>query len=124
MTLTEQWKAGGLESGYYFFKTKDNIKIGFLYEGFKYPYDGRYNTIDGVEEVLASVPTYEEQDNIIKCYLSAHERAKNLTQENEQLKEEIKMLKEVIYDLDGLECPKCGNYHRRGWTCSQCGYGK
>jgi ribosomal protein S27AE len=50
--------------------------------------------------------------------------ALNVAEENQKLKEEIKTLKEVIYDLDGLECPKCGNYHRRGWTCSQCGYGK
>ena len=56
-------------------------------------------------------------DDVYRHYLVVIE-------ENQQLKEEIKMLKEVIYDLDGLECPKCGNYHRRGWTCSQCGYGK
>ena len=52
------------------------------------------------------------------------EQAEEKAKENAQLKEEIKKLKEVIYDLDGLECPKCGNYHRRGWTCSNCGYGK
>ena len=52
------------------------------------------------------------------------EQLNEAVKENQQLKEEIKMLKEAIYDLDGLECPKCGNYHRRGWTCSQCGYGK
>ena len=67
MTLTEQWKKGELESGYYFFKTKDNIKIGFLYEGFKYPYDGRYNTIDNAEEVLAPVPSYEEWQHAKYC---------------------------------------------------------
>ena len=56
-------------------------------------------------------------DDVYKHYLKIFE-------ENQRLKEEIKKLNEAIYDLDGLECPKCGNYHRRGWTCSQCGYGK
>ena len=56
-------------------------------------------------------------DDVYKHYLK-------VIDENQQLKEEIKKLKEAIYDLDGLECPKCGNYHRRGWTCSHCGYGK
>ena len=63
--LTEQWKKGELESGYYFFKTKDNIKIGFLYEGFKYPYDGRYNTIEDVE-VNNELAIYYIDGNIIE----------------------------------------------------------
>ena len=82
-TLTEQWKKGKLKDGYYFFKTKDNIKIGFLYERFKYPYDGRYNTINDVVEVLCDVPTYEEHCIERKLIME-------LSEENTKLKELLK----------------------------------
>ena len=65
-----------------------------------------------------------EAENIQLRQFCEEFNALSVAEENQKLKEEIKTLKEVIYDLDGLECPKCGNYHRRGWTCSQCGYGK
>lgn len=68
--------------------------------------------------------TYVNYKDVEKAYNGLLTENRRLEEENQKLKEEIKMLKEVIYDLDGLECPKCGNYHRRGWTCSQCGYGK
>lgn len=62
--LTEQQKSGKLKTGHYYFKTKNDVKIGFLYKGFKCPYDGKYNTIDDVVEVLAPVPTYEEWEEL------------------------------------------------------------
>ena len=94
MTLTEQWKNGELENGYYFFKTKDNIKIGFLYEGFKHPYDGRYNTIDNAEEVLAPVPSYEEWQQM-KAFCEEF-NALDVAKENQQLKELVKECKYMI----------------------------
>lgn len=87
--LTEKWKKGELESGYYFFKTKYDIKIGFLYEGLKYPYDRRHSTIDDVIEVLAQVPSYEEWKLTGKFAMEAI----NVAEENQQLKELIYSLK-------------------------------
>lgn len=41
----------------------------------------------------------------------------------EQLHNEIKYLKQVIYEtFDGLQCPKCGAYHHRHFICPNCGY--
>lgn len=83
-----------------------------------------YDILKEYEAHKTPVPSYEEWlENESHCAVYS-DINKWLKQENQQLKEEIKSLKEVIYDLDGLECPKCGNYRRRGWTCSQCGYGK
>lgn len=84
-----------------------------------------WNMMNQVWELTAIIEI-DGKDMQLYVPLSEYPRRKyiKLYEENQQLKEEIKMLKEVIYDLDGLECPKCGNYHRRGWTCSQCGYGK
>lgn len=95
-TLTEQLKKGKLKDGHYFFKTKDNIKIGFLYEGFKYPYDGRYNTIDNVEEVLAPVPSYEETKLVALKIDCICEKIAELAVENRQLKELLKGHKEKL----------------------------
>lgn len=109
--LTDKWKKGDLESGYYFFKTKYDIEIGFLYEGLKYPYDRRHNTIDDVEEVLAPVPTYQE-------YLESEAHCAVYSEENKQLKQFINLyshetevtkqlsflLKECKEILDVLKC--------------------
>ena len=99
--LTEQWKARELKTGFYYVYLKCLEMFDIAGSSTLYEILERGN--EDSTEVIAPVPSYEE---------------------NQQLKEEIKKLKEVIHDLDGLECPKCGNYHRRGWTCSQCGYGK
>lgn len=57
--LTEQWRNGTLERGYYYYLTKVGAKvIGYQCFGLKFPYDYYHNTIDSVEEVLASVPSY------------------------------------------------------------------
>lgn len=119
MTLTEQWKKGKLKIDQYYIKYR-GIYISDKWYGNCW----KNSWSEYVEEVLAPVPSYEEwqeEQKSLKVLAEAYCKEK---EENQQLKEEIRMLKEAIYDLDGLKCPKCGNYHRRGWTCSQCGYGK
>lgn len=125
VSLTEQWKKGELEEGWYYIEIdapfEQRIKDVSHYSlgSFDIDIDSNY-----ISEVLAEVPDYIEWKNYVNGFCDEHEYNLKLSEENQKLKEEIKTLKEAIYDLDGLECPKCGNYHRRGWTCSQCGYGK
>lgn len=58
-TLTEQWRDGTLERGYYYYKTKAGaMVVGYQCFGLKFPYDYNHNTIDSVVEVLTPVPTY------------------------------------------------------------------
>lgn len=66
-TLTEQWRDGTLERGYYYYKTKVGAKvIGYQCFGLKFPYDYNHNTIDSVEEVLAPVPSYDEYNELVQ----------------------------------------------------------
>lgn len=61
--LTEKWKAGELEEGWYYIKYEDNhVGIAFACEGLgrdEYPFVG-FEFEDDIEEVLAPVPSYEE----------------------------------------------------------------
>ena len=44
-------------------------------------------------------------------------------QEIAQCYDEIEHLKRIIYEtFDGLQCPKCGAYHKRYFICPNCGY--
>lgn len=66
-TLTEQWREGTLERGYYYYKTKVGAKvIGYQCFGLKFPYDYNHNTIDSVEEALYHVPSYEEYTELLR----------------------------------------------------------
>ena len=58
--LTEQWKNGTLEAGYYYFKTSTGLVVGFQLKGFKYPYTWCGTTIDDVSKVLAPVSDYNQ----------------------------------------------------------------
>lgn len=106
--LTEQQKSGKLKTGHYYFKTKKNdVKIGFLYKGFKCPYDGKYNTINDVVEVLAPIPTYEEweelqesNDGLSKLmFKSLMNRFVKADEERERLEEQLKEANEVIKNM-------------------------
>lgn len=127
--LTELWKKGELEQGWYYVKNEfGNIFISEYSKDYDFigerVISGFFTEVSEIIEIICEVPDYIEWRNYVNGFCDEHEYNLKLSEENQKLKEEIKMLKEVIYDLDGLECPKCGNYHRRGWTCSQCGYGK
>jgi hypothetical protein len=78
--LTEQWKKGELEEGFYYVKCpwSDEIEVRYVHNG-----------TDEYECIVAPVPSYEEFDNIIKCYLCAHEKANRFEKENQKLKENI-----------------------------------
>lgn len=67
LSLTEQWKKGELDMGYYYFRhTNDNIYFGWFES--EYIYESGYSESD-VKEVLAPVPSYEEwQDLELNAY--------------------------------------------------------
>lgn len=83
--LTEKWKAGELEEGWYYIKYEDNhVGIAFACGGLgrdEYPFVG-FEFEDDIEEVLAPVPSYDE--------LQA------LKEENANLKELLKECKEHL----------------------------
>lgn len=60
-TLTEQWKERTLETGYYYYESKEGVRfIAFQYKGFNYPYDYSYNIVTNIKKVLARVPEYDQ----------------------------------------------------------------
>lgn len=66
--LTEKWKAGELEEGYYYIKvnkTLSYVEIDYyhIFGGTRY-WNG--NDDEDVEEVLAPVPSYEEMQRLQK----------------------------------------------------------
>lgn len=101
-TLTKKWKNGTLKTGYYYFKTKNNIKNGFLYKGFNYPYDEKYNIINDVVEVLAEVPTY---DHFV-----------DLTEKDNQFSQLVKKVEKLEKQLD-IATKVLGEYaNKENWS--------
>ena len=84
MTLTELWKDGQLEDGFYYFRLPDgSIDIASEYRLIRY----RLTKDSDKMEVLAPVPSYDEWVYLHKAKNDAHEIVESLTQENKQLKE-------------------------------------
>ena len=99
--LTEKWKAGELEEGWYYIKYEEEneISIAFACEwierfasvGFEFDHD--------VEEVIAAVPSYEELQSLESDRLAKNEGEEivsELKQENARLKGLLREFKEFI----------------------------
>lgn len=117
MTLTEQWKKGELESGWYYVKGADGL-IGMMsdYALYRVNLEHPYNEIT----LLAKMPSYEEWKNVTTCfdyehkaYLSMVEETQQLrkwceefnsldvAKENQQLKEKLEKAEATLLEIDG-----------------------
>jgi hypothetical protein len=102
MTLTEQWKKGELESGWYYIECIDGSNHCFT----KDYYDEEFECFDnyqyrGIKEVLEPVPSYEEWQELRKFLEEFN--ALDVAKENQQLKELLRKAKGIItaYRLTG-----------------------
>jgi hypothetical protein len=100
MTLTEQWKKGELEQGYYYTKYTPKVGKPFIeIELRNYLLDlAKVRDADTVE-VLAPVPSYEEWKQLHKFLEEFN--ALDVAKENQQLKE---LLKEIRSLWKGTVC--------------------
>lgn len=97
MTLTEQWKKGELDEGFYYVKDGENTIAEYI-DGYFYNNGQPMTSFSGgVDEVLAPVPSYDEWVYLHKARNDAHEIVESLTQENQQLKG---LLKECRNEID------------------------
>ena len=104
--LTEQWKKGELQSGWYWVELKEgtfvdgkkSIILDYLFE-FKNDFE-RHPYL--VEQVLAPVPPYEVYKDLIDGRKLLREHIKDITNENAQLKELLKECRRYI-DYLGYE---------------------
>ena len=99
MTLTEQWKKGEIQGGWYFVKFENGSIMPVFYCGFNREFE--FNWDWKISKVLSRC-SYEEFDNVTKCYLSAHKRAKKLGKENQRLKELLRECRELFDELNYL----------------------
>ena len=102
--LTEQWRNGTLERGYYYYLTKVGARvIGFQCYGLKYPYDYNHNTIDSVREVLAPVPDYMDCKRLMNDSIEL-DKAKikiyELVSHSDELVQKIHILNEANMKLE------------------------
>ena len=102
--LTEQWRNGTLERGYYYYLTKVGVKvIGYQCFGLKFPYDYYHNTIDSVEEVLADVPSYEQ-------YIGLMDDSKELDKAYDKinlLEKKLEIATKALKDISGWDEYDC-----------------
>lgn len=110
--LTEKWKAGELEEGWYYIKYEDNhVGIAFACEGLgrdEYPFVG-FEFEDDIEEVLAPVPSYDELQSLEADRLAKNEGEEivaELKEENARLKERDEVFSVLIDNLHGLQQEK------------------
>lgn len=108
MTLTEQWKKGELESGWYYVKGADGL-IGMMSDYALYRVNLEYP--DNEITLLAKTPTYEEWKNVTTCFDYEHKAYLSMVEENQQLRKwceefnalevakENQQLKELLYSL-------------------------
>lgn len=97
MTLTELWKDGQLEDGFYYFRLPDgSIDIASEYRLIRYRLTKDADKI----EVLAPVPSYEEWQELIDKKNWCNARAKNLLEKNQQLKELLGECKYFLAEYD------------------------
>lgn len=73
MTLTEQWKKGELDEGFYYVKDGENTIAEYI-DGYFYNNGQPMTSFSGgVDEVLAPVPSYEEWKSAYECQLMESE---------------------------------------------------
>lgn len=94
-TLTEQWKKGELEQGYYYTTVEDYNGVSRNIANY-YNKDICFHHIL-VKEVLAPVPSYEEWQHQQMSLRMTIDDYKNVVDICEQLKELLKECKEQIY---------------------------
>lgn len=104
--LTEQWKKGELEEGfYYIIKEKGNEEFDYWFGEF---WENSWNF--DIKEVLAPVPSYEEwqelkeaSDGLSKLmFKSLMNRFVKADEKREKLAEENQQLKELLLECRGL----------------------
>jgi regulator of replication initiation timing len=110
MTLTEQWKKGELEKGYYYVKgiqKYDGINVYWI------GYPIHESERRWIVEVLAPVPSYEEwrdiEDDLATCDKDLNnvcEQKEELYEENQQLKKENAQLHKFLEEFNALDVAK------------------
>lgn len=109
--LTDKWKKGELPSGWYYIEVKALLPLSesSIIEPAKYITSFDYPAKE-IKKVLAPVPSYEELDNITKCYLCAHEKADRFEKENKRLKEQLEIaVKRIEFLKKKTGAPYYGN---------------
>ena len=95
--LTEQWKKGELERGWYYVKKllRGRYVVDFYYGNDVDRWMDNYD--EEIKEVLAPVPSYEEWKTVFNCankyeveYIECANDYENVKKENQQLKELLK----------------------------------
>lgn len=99
--LTEKWKNGTLETGYYYFKTSTGLFVGFHLKGFKYPYTWRGSTMDDVSKVLAPVSDYSQFVELTEKVEKLEKENSELLEKNEELKKRLES--ETLAKQEGIE---------------------
>lgn len=103
-TLTEQWKNGELDEGYYYVKTKwktsDN-KCHYDKKEGMYFYNKDFNCFDVIDdeqvaEVLAPVPSYEKWKEISESEDQAHAHLQDEREKNMCLEESVRVLSKQL----------------------------
>lgn len=93
ISLTEEWKKGELDEGFYYFKLPNGNKgIGSDYALARYKLTKDSDKI----EILAEVPDYIEWRNYITSFNYEHEYNLKLQEKNKQLK---KIITEICCEL-------------------------
>lgn len=86
--LTEQWKNGELEEGFYYIYDGAEVTIDYYLCDYWERHFDSY-----VQQVLAEVPDYIEWKNYVNGYCEEHNYNLKLQEENAKLKETIKRTK-------------------------------
>ena len=93
--LTEQWKKGELSNGYYWIRLSWGGMVIMAYhtafDGL-FELDDHYYDSDEISAVLASVPTFDELQNMNKAVNECMAANIKLVEQNAQLKEQINHL--------------------------------
>ena len=97
MTLTEQWKKGELESGWYYVKGADGL-IGMMSDYALYRVNLEYP--DNEITLLAKMPSYDEWQQLHK-FLEEFNTLE-VAKENQQLKELLKECEEVLLSYSNI----------------------
>ena len=98
--LTEQWKRGELEDGYYYVKIKGDEEYMLSREDehwYEFGWDCWFFDSD-IVEILAEIPSYEKYKCLETGIILADILIKNTKEENQKLKELLKECVEVLND--------------------------
>lgn len=126
MTLTEQWKNGELESGWYYVKGADGL-IGMMSDYALYRVNLEHP--DNEITLLAKMPSYEEWQKLIDTNDTIFRQIKDINSENYELEKENKQLRKWCEEFNALDVAKenqqlkellkeCHPYVRQTTTCT------